>query len=284
MSRRPSATVRILWLLLGLYVVARVLQLFAGSVPMLVIVALHVLPPAGFALIHGAMSYRVRGIAAFVAICLVVGNVIENLGVVTGIPFGRYDFTDVMGPKFLHVPVLLGLAYVGMGYLSWMLGRLILGNTEKALTGPRIVTQPLLAACIMVAWDLSMDPIWSTIEHGWIWLSGGAYFGVPVVNFFGWYLTNYLIYQWFALYLRGRASVPDLPSGYWRLAVLFYGASAAGNILLTIPVAGPSVVIDATGVQWKVSDITGACALVSILTMGAFAVLAFARGRTAASG
>lgn len=27
---------------------------------------------------------------------------------------------------------------------------------------------PLLASCIMVAWDFSMDPIWATVLHGWI--------------------------------------------------------------------------------------------------------------------
>jgi putative membrane protein len=46
----------------------------------------------------------------------------------------------------------------------------------------------------MVAWDLSMDPVWSTVMHSWIWLQGGAYFGVPVSNFLGWYLTVYVIY------------------------------------------------------------------------------------------
>ena len=274
----PAGTNHVLWALIVLYAVARVLQLFAGRIPMLAIVALHVFPPAVFALIHGSRFYGSRGIVTFVAICLVVGNVFENLGVLTGVPFGRYYFTDVMGPKLLHVPILLGLAYVGMGCLSWTLGHLITGNLRSPITGSRVVTLPLVAAFIMVAWDLSMDPIWSTVEHGWIWLNGGAYFGVPVVNFFGWYVTVYVIYQLFALYLRDRATIPDrLPASYWRLAVLFYGISAVGNILLVIPVAGPSLVTDASGAQWKLSDITGVCALVSIFIMGGFAVRAWGR-------
>jgi hypothetical protein len=82
----------------------------------------------------------------------------------------------------------------------------------------------------------------------------------------------------FALYLRGRSTNPEpLPSGYWHVAVLFYAVSAAGNILLALPLAGPSVVSDPTGAQWKVSDITGTCALVSIFSMAAFAVMAWAR-------
>lgn len=277
-ARNQIATILVLWALIVLYAVARVLQVFPGRVPMLAVVALHVLPPAVFALVHGARLHRIRGILTFFAICLVIGNIFENLGVRTGFPFGRYSFTDLMGPKLLGVPILLGLAYLGMAYLSWTLARAILEGMRSPLAGSRVVTLPLVAGFIMVAWDLAMDPVWATILHAWIWLQGGAYFGVPVSNFLGWYLDVYVIYQLFALYLRGHSTRPDpLPSSYWRLPVIFYGVSAAGNILLAIPSAGRAVVSDPTGAQWRVSDITGACALVSIFTMGAFALLAWVR-------
>jgi uncharacterized membrane protein len=267
-----------LWALLVLYAAARVLQIFPGKVPIGVVVALHVLPPIVFALIHGAMFYQWRGILAFFAICLVVGNIFENVGVRTGFPFGHYYFTDLMGPKLFVVPIQLGLAYLGMAYLSWTLARLILGGMRNPMNGSRVVTLPLVAAFIMVAWDFSQDPVWSTILHLWIWQQGGAYFGVPVSNFLGWYLTVYVFYQFFALYLCGRSSNPSaFNSSYWNLAVLFYAVSAAGNILLVIPRSGVSVVSDSAGTQWNVGDITATCALVSIFTMGAFAVIAWAR-------
>ena len=268
----------VLWALVAIYAAARLLQAFPGKVPMLAIVALHVLPPILFALLHGAMLYTTRGILIFFAICLLVGNIFENLGVRTGFPFGGYYFTDVMGPKLFAAPILLGLAYLGMAYLSWTLARVILGGMRNPLTGPRVVTVPLVAAFIMVAWDLSMDPVWSTIVHAWIWRNGGKYFGVPISNFLGWYLTVYLIFQLFALYMRGRATNVDrLPSNYWQLAVLVYGIAAAGNLLLLIPHAGPAVVLDATGVQWRVSEIVGASALVSMFLMGGFVLLALLR-------
>jgi uncharacterized membrane protein len=270
-----------LWALPLCYAAARVLQLYSHRVPMLAIVALHVLPPALFALLHGAIFYRLRGIAVFMVFCLGVGNAFENLSIATGFPFGHYYFTDLMGPRLFRVPVLLGLAYVGMGYLSWTLARVILRETRRPLLGLRVWMLPLLASFIMVAWDLSMDPIWSTMLRGWIWLDGGAYFGVPVSNFLGWCLTVYVFYQLFALYLRGRATNPhSLPSGYWRVAVIFYGISAAGNLLM-IPAVGLSAVSDPTGEQWSAGSIIGACALVSIFVMGAFAVLAWVQLRPA---
>lgn len=266
-----------LWTLLAVYAAARFLQVFPDRVPLVVLTALHIVPLAMFALLHGAIVYRLRGILVFTALCLVIGNVFENLGVLTGFPFGHYYFTDLMGPKLFQVPILLGPAYLGMGYLSWVLSGLILGDIHRPQAGSRVLTQPLVAGFIMVAWDLSMDPVWSTILHAWIWRQGGAYFGVPVSNFLGWYLTVYVIYQLFALYLRkNSSSLHPLSSRYWDLAVLFYAISAAGN-LWVIPAARPSVVSDPAGAQWNVSHIAGACALVSIFVMGAFALLAWVR-------
>ena len=267
-----------MWVLLSVYAVARVFQVLPGRLPMMGVVALHVLPLLVFALIHGAMSYRMHGILIFFAMCLVVGNVFENLGVATGFPFGRYYFTDAMGPKLFQVPILLGLAYVGMGYLSWTLGRVILGYLRTPLVGAQVITLPLVASFIMVAWDFANDPVWANINRLWVWQHGGAYFGVPLTNFVGWYFVVYLIYQSFAIYLRERSANDNpMPSGYWRWAVIFYALAATGDIIIVLPKPTPAVVFDPTGTSWNVSGITGACALVSSFAMGAFTLIAWVR-------
>ncbi|MGH9822827.1 MAG: carotenoid biosynthesis protein, partial [Blastocatellia bacterium] len=137
-----------LWAMLGLYVAARFLQLIPDRVSILVILAMHIVPVTIFALVHGANRYRWRGVLTFVALSLVVENIFENLSVRTGFPYGHYYFTNLMGPKLAQVPLSLGLAYVGMGYLSWTLARLILGDAGRRLTGSRLVTVPLIAAFI----------------------------------------------------------------------------------------------------------------------------------------
>jgi uncharacterized membrane protein len=264
----------LLVLLLLLYIVARILQLYAGRVPNLVIVVLHVLPPAVFALLHGKTTYRLRGIVVFTGLSLGIGALLESLSLRTGFPFGHYYFTDLMGPKLFQLPVLLALAYVGMGYLSWVVGLLILGHHDEPLNGRRVIFLPLVASFVMVAWDLSMDPVWSNLDHAWVWKNGGSFFGVPVSNFFGWFLTVYLFYQAFALYLRGR-TVPPLPPQHLRLPILFYGASAVGNILLAVPSATSLFVTDPSGRQWMTADIIHSSVLVSIFVMGAFTLIAW---------
>jgi putative membrane protein len=158
------------WVLIASYASARIFEVYPGRLPMVAIIFMHVVPPAVFALIHGSRFYQWRATLALFCLTLVLGNLFENLGVRTGFPFGHYYFTDLMGPKLALVPILLGLAYVGMAYLSWTLARLILGAPEAPLAGWRVVTLPLCAAAIMVCWDLSQDPVWSTILHAWIWL------------------------------------------------------------------------------------------------------------------
>jgi uncharacterized membrane protein len=273
---RPQAA--LLWSTLFLYVLARICQLYSDRLPTLLIVILHVIPPAIFALTHGGILYRMKGISTFVAFCLGIGGLAEGVSLQTGFPFGRYYFTDAMGPKVLHVPVLLVLAYLGIGYVSWVLALLILGYLDKPINGVRTFALPLLASFIMVAWDLSMDPDWSTLDHVWIWQHGGAYFGVPVSNFFGWFLTAYLYYLAFALYCRTQPifAAPQT-QGYWRTAILLYATCALGNLLiLKLPMAHP-VVTDATGKQWLTDDILGGCTLMSLLLMVPFALLAWLR-------
>jgi hypothetical protein len=51
-----------LWALVAAYAGARILQSFPDRVPMLAIVAAHVIPPAAFALFHGRIHYGLRGI------------------------------------------------------------------------------------------------------------------------------------------------------------------------------------------------------------------------------
>jgi putative membrane protein len=241
------------------------------------IVALDVVSAMAFALTDGSRHYRLRGILVFACICTVVGNLVENLGVTTGFPFGRYYFVELMGPKLFHVPVLLGLAYIGMAYVSWALAGVIVGRPDAPIGGARLFTLPLLASAIMTAWDLAQDPVWATVLHGWVWRDGGTWFGVPVSNYFGWYANLFVIYLLFALYLRRNPARSIAASrASWRPTLIFYGLCAAGNVLQvksTYPIS--ALVQDPTGKLWRVADITAASALVSIFLMGGFVALAW---------
>ena len=277
-KRRSPAITEILAALLALYAFTRILQILPISTPSTPIVALEVLSTLTFALIHGTEHYRLRGILVFAAICLLIGNALENIGVLTGFPYGHYEFLPLMGPQLLHVPILLGLAYIGMAYISWTLARLILRATTTQPEGTQRITLPLLAAFIMTAWDFAQDPVWSTLLHAWRWRDGGMWFGVPITNFAGWLLTVSLIYFVFALYLCRRPAVISTPeSPHWRAAVLLYALCAVGNALEILRPQPMAVIADSTGALWHPAAILRACALVSIFIMGSFVLIAWLR-------
>jgi putative membrane protein len=171
-----------------------------------------------------------------------------------------------MGPKISGLPVLLALAWVGMGYLSWVVSLALLGGENKPLSGRRIVLMPLVASFVMTAWDLSMEAVWADVDHGWVWLDGGSYYGVPISNFLGWFLTAYVFYQLFALYIRNRETIPSRTS-HWSLAILFYALCALGNLLMIAPSSLGGVFVDATGKRWMIPSILWTSRLVSIFLM-----------------
>ena len=275
-KRGGSGFARAIGVALVCYACARLLEIVPTAVPRMAIVALDVLSAMTFALLDGTRRYGLRGILIFAAICALVGNVIENIGVATGFPFGHYYFVELMGPKLFNVPILLGLAYIGMAYVSLTLAETASIRHETPLTTTRIFAVSLLAAAIMTPWDLAQDPVWATVLHGWVWRDGGRWFGVPISNYCGWLATNFLIFLLFSFYLRYRpATSTSASSSSARPALLFYALCALGNICQTIPRAIPATVQDPAGKLWQVADITRASALVSLCVMGSFVMIAW---------
>ena len=265
------------------YASARAMEVFALSgtspVPNLALVAIDVLSAMAFALVHGTLQYRLRGILVFVGICLIVGNVSENLGVLTGFPFGRYEFGTIMGPKLFHIPVLLGLAYFGMAYVSWMVARMIVRRAPDASRRNSLLTLPLVASFVMVAWDLAMDPVWATVIHAWTWFDGGPWIGVPISNFLGWYGTVFVIYLVFAQYVWRKPTGPATPrTQIFELSpAFFYLLCAAGNAAQLAARPVPLIVFDGAGYPWHARDAIIVSGAVSLFLMGGFAAAGLMR-------
>src|SRR5436305_10424255 len=176
----------LLWALVLINVVLTLVNVvFPGNIP----IAILILMPLPFVLLHGALRYKWSGIITFVVISLVVSNVLENSSILTGFPFGHYYYTSDLGPKLFLVPLLIGPAYFGTGYLAWVLATVLVGDVRSKGSWFTTCAVPFIASFMMVAWDLGMDPTSSTIRHSWIWEQGGGYFGVPLTNYLGWFFT-----------------------------------------------------------------------------------------------
>jgi putative membrane protein len=267
MTETNKLTTSILWVLAAAYAVALVANIAFGlGIPIAVVLLISV----AFALIHGAVRYGWTGIVAFVVICLVVSNILENTSILTGFPFGHYHYTDALGPKLFLVPLLIGPAYFANGYFAWVIGNVLIGEVRRGSSTFLTLAVPFIAAFVMVMWDLTFDPRASTIQHQWIWEQGGGYFGVPLTNYLGWFFTVYLFLQLFALFVRFRAgneTVKNFPRSHFAQAVLMYAVMGLTPVLTFVVGGSNTQVTDAAGVLWQTRSIAESVATVSIYTM-----------------
>jgi uncharacterized membrane protein len=114
----------------------------------------------------------------------------EYIGSKTGFPFGSYSYTSALQPQFEGVPVVIPLAWFMMLLPSWAIARLMIERwTHHALSYLGFI---LLSTGAITAWDLFLDP--QMVGWGfWKWSPGSAgYFGIPWVNYAGWFLTGLL--------------------------------------------------------------------------------------------
>ena len=231
------------------------------------------------ACLHAVAFYGWKDALALFLICVSVTFVIENVGSTTGFPFGRYHFE--VGSDLPHIgviPVIVGPLWFGMGYLSWVVATTLLGAPARPTQKFQLIVVPVIAALVMTQWDLVMDPPESTISKAWIWHDGGAHFGVPLSNYFGWLLTSWLFFQAFAIYLARRPDLPSLSSASalrW-IAIALYLSS--GLTHLTPWLLGQSgEVTDAAGHLWHVADLRASAAITMLMTMFVTSLLAAAR-------
>jgi uncharacterized membrane protein len=220
-----------------------------------------------FSLVHGTRWLGGRATFFFCVLSTVVSWIFEQVGVKTGLVYGRYHYTDFLGPKLGEVPVIIPIAWFAMIYPSYVIACWLIdgaGRPPAHEKGARFLWRAFVAGVVMTAWDVVLDPTY--VQTGaWVWEDGGPYFGVPRQNFFGWMLTTVTIYGIFGLW--ARTATPPSPDGKpWlgALPVLVYGIMTA---------------------RYCVDESRGALSVVAFFAMGLPCLVALgrcwdARGRT----
>jgi putative membrane protein len=52
----------------------------------------------------------------------------------------------------------------------------------------------ILSALLAVITDFNLEPVASQVKHYWTWFDDGfGYEGIPGLNFFGWWMTSFVI-------------------------------------------------------------------------------------------
>lgn len=131
-----------------------------------------------------------RAAAAFgVTSLLALGS--ELLGTSTGFPFGPYSYTSLLGLRILDkvpFPIPVSWAYMIYAALAIVARVLAPGDDWRAR-----VRWALLAGAVLTAWDVAMDPAMSFVTKHWVWHVEGGFYGMPWVNWAGWYATGVVV-------------------------------------------------------------------------------------------
>ncbi len=115
----------------------------------------------------------------------------ELLGTSTGLPFGPYSYTTLLGYRIAGlVPFPIPLSWFYMVYACLALtGRFLPArDTERSRTA-----WAFTAGAILTAWDVAMDPAMSRATTHWLWHTDGFFYGMPLSNWIGWFLTGSIV-------------------------------------------------------------------------------------------
>jgi putative membrane protein len=165
---------------------------------------------AGVSVAHAGLSRGARAGLNLALLVAVTAVAFESLGLATGFPYGRYTYSDALGPTLLGVPFLVPLAWLMIAWPSWVLADRL---TRAVRPDRRAVVRIGVAAAVFAGWDVVLDP--QMVQAGyWTWLHPEPGLPgiptVPVTNLAGWLLAGAVLMTLLNL-MVSRTSVPDAP-------------------------------------------------------------------------
>jgi putative membrane protein len=167
------------WLLVGFYAV-----LWIGGVATRIVRPGQPAPVwAAPAFLLAAAAIAAAGAREPAAILLFAagGFLLELVGVHWGLPFGRYAYTGLLGPGAGGVPFAIAFAWLSLLLFARDCAWRMAGGKLRAA---------LLGAGMMTLVDLLVDPVATRLLGYWEWRQPGLYFGVPAINFTGWFAVS----------------------------------------------------------------------------------------------
>lgn len=140
--------------------------------------------------------------------------VFESIAVISGVPYGHFQYSDVLGPKIAGI-------VPGVVFLAWtplLLG--LVGRFRHQSILITIVITTLLLVCV----DAVLDPAAVGLKF-WRWDEPGIYYGVSLINFAGWIVSGSIAVTVLEV-LRRKYAWPPAPKllGYTLIAtIVFWG-------------------------------------------------------------
>ena len=120
-----------------------------------------------------------KNLLAGLAIFL-IGMISEILGVQYGFIFGDYIYLNNLGFKILGVPIMIGVNWIILTYITGSFSNYIFNNNKKIAV--------VFGAILMVVLDLLIEPVAPELDF---WAFDSIY--VPLQNYIGWFIIGLFV-------------------------------------------------------------------------------------------
>jgi len=183
--------------------------------------------------LQACLTYSLRdaSLLLFLAFFLSLGA--EYSGVTWEFPFGAtYSYHDAMRPAlFNKVPLFIPFAWFVLAYAPLVFFRpWLCQGDEKKHGWIALLSQAMWCGAGLTAVDLLLEPLAISVG-AWTWHVEGAYLGIPLSNFAGWFFVSFLIYvAFFVLKTPASGRFEGLTVALDRLSV--FGAIAFTTVAL----------------------------------------------------
>ncbi len=206
----------ILAALYAFFVIGALLNILAGprfSLPVLTPFVMAIVGIGAFVLTY-ELDIRTIGAAAgtvFFLFCC------QALGVNSGVPFGDFAYTSLLGPKVLDVPVVIPFAWLAILIPAW-------AAADKVLQYRNIV----VASIVVTAFDSVLEFAADGLDL-WHWKGG-----LPTeLNAISWFGVSYLAFSLLEKYARAKDPNPVVP--HLLFAQLLYFALTDTGLRFLVP-------------------------------------------------
>ncbi|CAN5404521.1 hypothetical protein BH10BAC1_BH10BAC1_21270 [soil metagenome] len=115
----------------------------------------------------------------FCVLTFIIGFTVEWIGVHTKLLFGHYTYGEVLGPKILDIPVIIGVNWLMLIYSVGVVCNKI--NTNAFV-------KSFIGAAALVLLDLFIEPV-AMKYNFWNWFEGAP----SIRNFIDWFIIAFLL-------------------------------------------------------------------------------------------
>lgn len=140
----------------------------------------------------------------YLIVALLVGYLVEVVGVHTSLIFGEYAYGQGLGAKIWDVPPVIGINWLTLSYCC--------GSVCDQLKVPAWA-KVIAASSLMVGLDFFIEPVAVSLDF-WTWFGQP----IPIKNYVGWWLVSASLFSlWYTLPFRKENRLAK-----WLLTLQFF--------------------------------------------------------------